>query len=67
MATITELQAAYDAAKEAVKLNKTPENMDAVVAASAALSAAIPAKNSPKFYPGYNSLAARSGRRQHGK
>ena len=64
---IAELQSAYNAAREAVKSDRSPENMAAVVAESAELSAAIPAKSSPKFYPGYNSLASRSGRRQHGK
>jgi hypothetical protein len=59
---IDQLKAAYEAARIAVRENKTPETMEAVVAAGAALSAAIVATGlSPKPIRGRGN---RAGQRQ---
>ena len=63
MSNIEQLKAAYAKALAEARANKTPETMDAAVAASAALSAAIPARKSAPSRD--MSPAARSGRRQH--
>jgi hypothetical protein len=53
-----ELQAAYTAALAAARANPTPENRDAAVAASAALSAIV-------IPPKTRGTACRAGKRQH--
>jgi hypothetical protein len=52
------LLAAYEAAREAVKLNNTPETRAAVVAASAAYSASC-------FFTKKRGFASRAGMRQY--
>jgi hypothetical protein len=58
-----QLQAAYVAALAAARATPCPETRAAAVAASAALSAAIPVRKAPRSRD--MSPAARSGRRQH--